>query len=359
MSKLIVLLLLCVVVGWAQAQTGCMCGDKSGCNSGFRESGGCGGERPMCCPVLACARTSTTACGHAAGCFLQINSTVTTPVALRTAGCVNLVNSTSVPCATNCSDCVAAVAEWSACSSTCNNGGLQTRTRQVISPAVGFGSCNISLSESRSCNVAVPCIGSTAASSSITTATAVVATTRASSSSATSGVIGTLSSSSSSTPPGGLPEFTSSAAADGAAADGVTPADGTALTPTVIGLIAGGGACLLACGAALVAAFLVSKRRTATTAPAPSKPPRETKESKTPVYGPFVSARDEAPEAYGDLELQPQLRSETDLVGVSVYGEAPRVAEKEIVGTYTSVSAPPNNYTPAPAADSPKATMNW
>jgi hypothetical protein len=241
MSQLItIVLLLRVLVGWAQAQTGCMCGDKSGCNSGFRESGGCGGERPMCCPVLACARTSTTACGHAAGCFLQINSTVTTPVALRTAGCVNLVNSTSVPCATNCSDCVAAVAEWSACSSTCNNDGLQTRTRQVISAAVGFGSCNISLSESRSCNVAVPCIGSTAASSAVTTATAVVATTRASSSSATSDVVGALSSSSSSTPPlDGLPEFRttdSSAAADGAAADGgvppVTPADGTALTPT-------------------------------------------------------------------------------------------------------------------------------
>jgi hypothetical protein len=53
---------------------------------------------------------------------------------------------------------------------------------------------------------------------------------------------------SSSTSPGGLPDFTtaesSAGAADGAAADGgdppVTPADGAVLTPTVIGLIAGG-----------------------------------------------------------------------------------------------------------------------
>lgn len=156
-------LFLLVAVGVRSQCVSQVCRSINQCQASEYSSGQvCNRFMQFCCQ-RQCAVSNSTTCGTSAGCFTKVTSTVTTPATQRTATCAGGTFDTTTPCSTGCADCVEIVAFWSVCGVTCGNGGIQTRTRSVTTPAVGMGKCaTTSGTETRPCDPPPPaCPGPT------------------------------------------------------------------------------------------------------------------------------------------------------------------------------------------------------
>jgi hypothetical protein len=348
------------------AQRMCICGTKTDvCRPPYAQSGECGGDRVNCCATFACDVQSNVTCGYSAGCFQSINYTITTPLALRSSGCVApSLNETQIPCNATCSDCVATWSTWSICSVTCRSGNVepqQSRMRTVVTPAVGRGQCvHVNGNATRPCVPEPPICASQASSrpsSALTTSTgsqvtgvdsnSVSSSLVPESTTSTDTTRGDQSQSSTMTTQTQVSTQTSStfnlpdAPTDGSnddnrSEDGEVDDSGKTLSGATIGAIVGAIVAVLCCTVAVTVVIFLRVRRSRQT-------PSSTKKSSQPVYGQFASARDESAESmYGELTIAPP--DGGTYVGIYASPQPARV-----VSTYSSSLDPTEqHYTAGP-----------